>query len=382
MEGGDDPSLKRSGAVIESEGVPDITSMTENAANGFTVEGPDLPLTVIPTGASGATPAVVTEGIAAVSANAASGVDAVVRPQYNGAMVFSQIRDPSSPEEFSWEVKLGTGQHLSLLDSAHAEVVYENGARAFLITAELAHDATGAAVETSFNVEGKVLTLDVHHRIGGIVYPVIAGQAYETSYETGIVPMPPSEQELEEEAQGEEDSNWQAPNPPLTASQAERIIRARMRPYGTVPAPGVGAGEEGASASRTRTFTVEENHTCQIDHCAIYRLYLRNPSFIRGYNWVKWEPGTQVHCGWSQSPFYYLNPIVEEEGCSFTGPSKPYKGENKHLTIYGRWAISAVIAVPVYQEVKTNYIALQTWVWPNGFQERIIRHYDPGIVED
>lgn len=84
-----------------------------------------------------------------------------------------------------------------------------------------------------------------------------------------------------------------------------------------------------------------------------------------------------MHCGYSQNPLYSLTPVVEETGCGFVGPSKPYKGENKHLTIYGRWEMSALAAHPLHSQLFTNYLALQIWVWPNGYEQPIIKDYDP-----
>jgi hypothetical protein len=76
-----------------------------------------------------------------------------------------------------------------------------------------------------------------------------------------------------------------------------------------------------------------------------------------------------------------LTPVVEEDGCGFTGPSKPYKGEDRHLTIYGRWTVSAFAISDLVQEVFTKYPALQIWVWPNGYQQPIVKEWDPGVAE-
>jgi len=375
MEGGDNPSLVREGEDIESKGVPDETTLTTDPAEGIIINGPDGKLDLEPVGVPSSPPTKITEEVAAVSPSLQQGVDTVVRPQYNGATTFQQIRGATSPETYSWTVKLSPEKILLSLDEQHAEVRYEDGPRAYLITAEQAHDATGKAVATSLTVSGNVLTLTVYHHAGGVVYPVLAGQAYETSYQPVVITGPLTIEDEELESEGE--SNWQVPPPPLSPSQGERLIKSRMRAgAGTVPPPAPEGG--GASASIRRVFTVKENAVCQIDRCAIYRVYLRNPSYIRGYDWVIWEPNTEVHCGWSQDWQYSLTPIVEETGCDFANPSKAYKGEDKHLTIFGRWEITAPVVVPPnFSELKTNYLALQIWVWPNGYQEPIVKHYDP-----
>ena len=55
--------------------------------------------------------------------------------------------------------------------------MYESGKRAFLITAEEAHDATGKEVPTSLEVSGNVLSLKVEFHKDAFVYPVLAGRA-------------------------------------------------------------------------------------------------------------------------------------------------------------------------------------------------------------
>ncbi len=102
---------------------------------------------------------------------------------------------------------LGEDQSLEAIDSQYAEVKYEDGRTAFLIQAEEAHAADGAAVPTSLSVsEGNVITLIVHHRAGNpaaggapFVYPVVAGPGWKGGFQTEIVSGPPDEQELKEE---------------------------------------------------------------------------------------------------------------------------------------------------------------------------------------
>lgn len=122
-------------------------------------------------------------------------------PEYGGAMAFQTIHDPTDPEDYSWKIRVLDGQELKLIDDQHAEVVHEEGTRAFLITAELAHDAEGKAVPTSIATTAEnVLTLTVHHTAGNPVaggapfhYPVIAGAPYEVGYSTVIESPYPSE---------------------------------------------------------------------------------------------------------------------------------------------------------------------------------------------
>jgi hypothetical protein len=122
-------------------------------------------------------------------------------------MDFPAIHGPSDPEEYSWEVTLGPGEQLKSVDGQHAEVYYEDGTVAFVITVEPAHDAVGAAVPTSLGVsEGDVITLVVHHRAGNpaaggapFVYPVVAGEGGQNGTGTVVVTGPPDEEQVREE---------------------------------------------------------------------------------------------------------------------------------------------------------------------------------------
>jgi hypothetical protein len=71
-------------------------------------------------------------------------------------MLFPVIKEPSSPEEYSWEVTLGEGQEPKSIDDRHAGVYYANDSQlAFEITAEIASDAAGSTVPTSLNISAE-----------------------------------------------------------------------------------------------------------------------------------------------------------------------------------------------------------------------------------
>lgn len=154
----------------------------------------------------------VATGPASVSA------DSAVFPVYNG-MSFPAIPGPLDPEEYSWEVSLGEGQELELVDEQHAQVYYTEGHHpAFSITAEAAHDAVGSNVPTSISVsDGNILTLRVHHRAGNpveggapFIYPVIAGTGWEGGVQTEVIAGPKDEQELREERERIAREEWEA----------------------------------------------------------------------------------------------------------------------------------------------------------------------------
>jgi PASTA domain len=129
-------------------------------------------------------------------------------PVYDGAMTFPEIKDPTSPEDYSWEVELQNGQTLKSVSPTEAEVDYQSGHAAFTITAEGAHDAYGTDVPTTLEISaGNVITLVVHHREGPYVYPVTAGSGWEGGYQPPvIIKGPPDETELREMREAEERS--------------------------------------------------------------------------------------------------------------------------------------------------------------------------------
>lgn len=110
-------------------------------------------------------------------------------------MSFSQINGPSDPEEYSWTVDLSHDQRLEQVDEQHAEVLYNDGTRAFSITAQPGHDATGVTVPTSLVVsKGDIVTLIVHFRAGNpaaggapFVYPIIEGYGWQGGLTTTVV---------------------------------------------------------------------------------------------------------------------------------------------------------------------------------------------------
>lgn len=137
-------------------------------------------------------------GVVATAAGAAE-----PPPPFDGLMTFPAIQGPADPEEFSWEVQVGEGEELRLIDDKHAGVFWvEDDQLARQITAQLAHDADGATVPTTLAVsEGNIVTLTVHHRAGNpaaggapFVYPVVAGAGWEGGFQTHIaeVTQPPA----------------------------------------------------------------------------------------------------------------------------------------------------------------------------------------------
>jgi hypothetical protein len=120
-------------------------------------------------------------------------------PPFDGLMSFPDIQEAEGPEDYCWEVKLGEGEELRQIDETHAGVFREDGTRAMLITAGLAHDAEGVSVPTTLAVtEPNLITLTVHHRAGNpaaggasFLYPISQGAGWEGGFQTVEVKMPP-----------------------------------------------------------------------------------------------------------------------------------------------------------------------------------------------
>jgi NHL repeat-containing protein len=393
LEGGDNPGLQQVGSIITSSGVPDTLKMTTDPEAGFTIESPYGQTHITPSVAETASETAIAEGVAGVSANVAAEADSVLRPEFNGLQSFQAIRSDSSPTKYSWTVHLYDGETLKAVNDAQAEVSYEDGKLAFLITAEPAHDATGKEVPTSIEVSGNVLTLNVEFHDGGFVFPIVAGAGWETAYKVPVVVQGPEdetqirEREEQEAAEAGEGEIPPAPEQPISPEEAEWLVRAGSGGDTDVEAPPYPC-KTCATASKVREFVVEEQHVCQIWHCGIWKVWIaggkesEQPHFLRYYNWAEWVNGTGVRCGYHYDTAYALTGLmVHEEGCGFAGPWQVWKGNGKHLTVWTRHTIEVPVITDVVQEAFTNHLALLIWVWPNGYQEKVVRSFDPGIEE-
>jgi sugar lactone lactonase YvrE len=212
---GNGEALEAVGAWVPTEIAKDpshgvkMQILEGGAFNGPSEETPSLvPIAIEPTH-EGELANEVTLGpdaATAVAANTTAGqVDTVVRPTYDGSLTFQIIRDPASPEAFSWTVALEGGQEMTRLTSGAIQVYYPGGHPAFAILAEPAHDAIGASVPTELSVsEGNVLTLTVKHRNSSFVYPIVAGTGWEGGFTTSQVTGPKDQQELREEWEREQ----------------------------------------------------------------------------------------------------------------------------------------------------------------------------------
>ena len=387
MELGDNPGLHQEGSKLTSTGVPDVTTLTTTPSAGFTINSPYGETTIVPVVSEGASTTTVAEGVAAVSANVGKEADSVIRPEYNGVQIFQEIRSEAGQEKYSWNVHLNEGQTLRLVDSSHAEVVFdEGGKRAFLIDAEKAHDANGTDVPTHLEVSGKVLTLVVELHKGTYVYPVEAGAGWETAYRVPLlVEGPENEIEIEEREKAEQEGQEITPPPPaggaFTEAEAQRVIGSKSVEDEIIPVPDPPASGE-ASASSIPEKVVKPYKRCSSLGCSVWWAELRNPSYHykrneNGRLTAYWQNGTQVHAE-TWYPGYYW-PELEADVCGegSVGPGQVWSGEHEHLTAWMRAKITATAFTYKGDTLDfANFLAMQIWVWPNGFQQRWNGHWE------
>lgn len=269
-------------------------------------------------------------------------------------------------------------------------------------------------------MSGKVITLKVDTSDEGIVYPILAGAAFETSYEAPYVieGIESNEEKywaeqrvrwqeeweaLEQEKKAQEEAAWKAleegatgseeggeelPAPPPPASghfslqEVEHLLEDRPRGKSSVqvpepPPPGA------ATASSLRVETVKPFKDCNSESCNIWLAEVSNPSYYYGRDshshktFAEWEFGTQVHDR-TYYPWYNAESVsVESNGCGKIGAELVLGGEGNHLTAWARFTVHGTGVSPTGDSLtRDNYLALQIWVWPNGEQVKVITHWD------
>lgn len=106
-----------------------------------------------------------------------------MRPTATGLETFTQIRDASSPEDFSWKIEGPDDQELKLRDDGAVGVVSPSAGAGdddptdgvvATISAPTAVDANGTPVRASLNVDGDSVTMHVEHKEANVEYPVVA----------------------------------------------------------------------------------------------------------------------------------------------------------------------------------------------------------------
>jgi sugar lactone lactonase YvrE len=396
IEGGDDPGLRDEGSELVSTGIPDRTTIEEGPEGGFTIESPEESTTFVPVVEGKPSETSVAGGVAAVTANTNQEADTVIRPEYDGVQSFEAIRSAESPEAYSWKVQLHNGQRLQVANEGQAEVVHENGTLAFLITAEIAHDATGALVSTSLSVEGNILTLHVEFHKGNYVFPIVAGQNFETSYTTPVIVKGPEDEtdirqreqrEREEQEARVRRETEEAGNPPVANPLDQEEVEGLVDPafeaavFVHPPPEAAPPGEAQVAGSRYKKIVVHPFEVCG-PHCAIWWTRVYNPTYYLASNWVQWQPDTQVHCKSHVPLAYAITGLgINIEDCKIENDVRIYRGEHRHIYCYGRFEVHDVFATPDDLYSMSGYFQSAIKIYPNGYEEQVVSKYQPKVLE-
>jgi sugar lactone lactonase YvrE len=385
---GNDPSLVLVGGDLESRGVPNPSAIETDPDGGFIIVLPETKVEAEPVDVGvGATDLEITEDVAGVSANVSPNVDTVTRPLYSGLLTFTNIRDTTGSESFSWEVNLGEGQTLVSIDPMDVELRFANGMRAMLIAAERAHDAVGTEVPTSLSVsEGNVLTLTVGHRGGNYVYPVIAGAGWEGGYTTELIVGPKDEQEVKEEQERIEKERQEA----LELTWIEEIAAGSDEPPWTEPQ---GIGNTSPMRPKILRFRIGAPEMvdwkqrkrrskanpvfCAHLSCDIWRTELVGTWF---WNGVQGRPGGYAWRGDTLSKCYSGEAWwVDNDlrGIGWGGPNPAPYGYGQHLTLFCNFAIEWLNATGPEEDRFQMYSHL----YGSGYEGKHIFKYPPLVLE-
>ena len=342
IEQGNNPSLVESGGELQSTGTAAPSVVALDPTEGFTVQTPSDEISITPAAVSeGADPMTIASGDAGVSANSGAGVDSVVRPIYDGVMSFAAIRDSASPEDYSWEVALNSGLYLSASDEHVAEIYYEDGTPAMMISAEEAHDATGKAVPTTLSVSGNVITLKVPHKGGGFVYPILAGSSFRADYKAVQIIYPPPPPPPAEPPS----------DPNLLQLLAEHpVIYTHAYAPVVVKGPESEADEATISKGRTTYKLGFEMDQCLYDGpvgCWVARQTIAGYFFYNGkYAWYK---GSQPHPSCPGSSHIGEISLVY---CNWSGANHQKYGGGRHITAQVFWNYNAGFTKPNHLTVE------------------------------
>jgi hypothetical protein len=154
--------------------IGDATAVTTSAVSlkvGLTVSTGSSTMRVQPVAAASAK--ALSPGGLAVYANTADSVFALSSAKTGGNAGYAVMNGPGAPTDYRFMFTVdGTPAVLKLAADGGVEVYSASGALVNSIVPAWAKDATGAAVPTSYSVEGNILTQTVTH--SGAAYPVVA----------------------------------------------------------------------------------------------------------------------------------------------------------------------------------------------------------------
>ena len=388
VEAGDNPHFQKQDGRFEATGIP-IATTFDPTTETLKVEGTEGALELSPVLHS-QTPEIAS-GAALVLPSKQVGANTVIRPEYNGAQMFTTICDASAPEQYEWRLKLHFTQYLVQANPQQIEVKWGNGETAFLISAEPAHDALGKELPTTLSIINATdIALKVPHREHGYTYPVSAGKSLETGYATVSVYIPGQEEEPADQMSPEEESdlasdlldgfqNSNGPNPfsnqskqrprnkPVTRKQAKRILRPSKTAL-DVPAPEASASGGPGSCCEEPWKPVEtKGRVYSNADDRVWDVEIQDGIFELTKRWAAVGTTDEPKCDDDVLWYWKLNLLIPNQSdVDNLGPGIVYRGEGKHLTY--RCTFSVIIGPLPEEYVMENQNEIQLWVYPNGFQ--------------
>lgn len=171
-EGGEqeplDGELVDQGDHLEADNAPVEAEISTESAEGFEI--PAAGVSVAPVQAG---PAVADEvSDKAFFANAGTDTDYLLAPAATGVEQMLQLRSEDSPEAFAFDVEMPAGATLESSADGGARVS-KDGEAILAVSPPSAYDAAGAAVSVSYAISGDRLTIEVPHRAGSYLYPIM-----------------------------------------------------------------------------------------------------------------------------------------------------------------------------------------------------------------
>jgi len=162
----------RSGALRAPANAPFDLRIPTAPAAGFTL-GPDAAHRVHVTPlATDPTVSAVDAGNQLLAAGTHPGVDTLLRPTATGLASFEQITAADAPETYRCQLDLTPEQ--TLAQTGGIVSVSQAGREILTIAAPVAVGADGTPVPLELSTSGRIVTMTVHHRAAGVVYPVLA----------------------------------------------------------------------------------------------------------------------------------------------------------------------------------------------------------------
>lgn len=170
-----DPALLRD-SVAGGTGTTPVgdgeVTVPDNLSDGVTMTGEDGQVLKIelPHAATAGAATALTDGT--VTYPGESSANSIIVSDL-AVQMLTTITSADAPRDYAYEVTLGEGQTLALIDDG-AAILNADGSSAIVVGDAWAVDAQGANVPTSYSIDGSTLTQAVDHATRDVTYPVVA----------------------------------------------------------------------------------------------------------------------------------------------------------------------------------------------------------------